>query len=333
MARKNQQNLDSLPEVKHAARLIRDHNLEPPVDIFGLASKYAEIEQDNLPTDADAYLLYNDAKRRRPLIVLQRDRPLVRKRFTLAHELGHIVIPWHCGELAYSAKQHLSFREMDEHSAIESEANRFASELLMPSDWVKSAISEGSTLQDVHSRILRAEVSDHAAVWRMFNYLACCIIAQLDESGCVIKAQKSRILPPKAKTPLKGTSPALSHFGLLAETWTLPCSDSRFLLWKFPTALPLGKPPLDASGTIIVRILDDIGVVGGRQSKCYQSINGKIGHLHGTMAGASPEQLFAFFQQRFCLEQSEWAEHPDFSHFLKARALELGKNKPDLHIG
>ena len=57
------------------------------------------------------------------VIVVNRNLPLVRQRFTIAHELGHLIMP-HRGEyyICFPGK----------YRAMEKNANRFAAELLMP---------------------------------------------------------------------------------------------------------------------------------------------------------------------------------------------------------
>ncbi len=60
---------------------------------------------------------------RRGVIVVNRNLPLVRQRFTIAHELGHIVMP-------HKSKYYICFP--GRNKAMERAANRFAAELLMP---------------------------------------------------------------------------------------------------------------------------------------------------------------------------------------------------------
>ncbi|MES2654939.1 MAG: XRE family transcriptional regulator [Bacteroidota bacterium] len=64
-----------------------------------------------------------------PVILVNNDLPNDRKRFTLAHELGHLVM-------------HLRFSDItDDHKTIEKQANLFASEFLMPLDEIRNDLN------------------------------------------------------------------------------------------------------------------------------------------------------------------------------------------------
>ena len=90
-----------------------------------------------------------------------------RRRFTIAHELGHLVL--HSGGNAAPAVfcRHLSSPEAATSEAIEREANHFAAELLMPDDLMRAAVAGGQT--DPVGLGDRFEVSPEAAAWRLFN--------------------------------------------------------------------------------------------------------------------------------------------------------------------
>jgi len=82
-----------------------------------------------------------------------------RKRFTLSHEIGHIKIPWHCGSIACHVDEG-NASVSGEHYSYEGEAHRFASELLMPTDWVRQVIEDERTIERIVNRIVNeAEVS------------------------------------------------------------------------------------------------------------------------------------------------------------------------------
>ena len=71
-------------------------------------------------------------------ILVHRDRPETRKRYTIAHEIGHYVNPWHksdspegfrCRPKDMSVER---FAPDDRAAKMEVQANQFAAELLMP---------------------------------------------------------------------------------------------------------------------------------------------------------------------------------------------------------
>jgi predicted transcriptional regulator len=94
-----------------------------------------------------------------------------RRRFTIAHELGHLVL--HAGNSAAPAVfcRHVGSTEAAISDAIEREANHFAAELLMPGDLMRAAVARGETDPDVLGD--RFEVSPVAAAWRLFNLGLC----------------------------------------------------------------------------------------------------------------------------------------------------------------
>lgn len=69
-----------------------------------------------------------------------------RRRFTLAHEIGHICIPWHTGvDLCSLDNPYVRIDGQHMINTQELEANIFASELLMPTDWLKENFELNTT--------------------------------------------------------------------------------------------------------------------------------------------------------------------------------------------
>jgi Zn-dependent peptidase ImmA (M78 family) len=131
---------------------------ELPVPVESIAVDLLGLRIVERPLEASG-LLY-PAER---LVVLNADESLVRRRFTLAHELGH----WVC-QCLEGAKAPVFCRHQDvsmtTDRALEREANIFAAELLMPSEAVAS-------LYDAEPQSLgeRLGVSAPALGWRLYN--------------------------------------------------------------------------------------------------------------------------------------------------------------------
>lgn len=84
--------------------------------------------------------------------------PVVRKRFSVAHEIGHLI-------LGHSIKNDIfSYSTKD---ATEVEANIFASELLMPYDWLKRDLKESGV--NIENLSKKYWVSKEALGWRLAN--------------------------------------------------------------------------------------------------------------------------------------------------------------------
>ena len=164
MAEEDRPHLRLTREQKVANLLARRHNLSPPVDVRALAEHYADIQVDNIPVNCDAIAIHSPVGSARPLIILDatRGRNQGRQRFTLSHEIGHIVIPWHAGTVACHVDE-ATVRVDEEHYWIEAEANVFASELLMPTSWVDAVINSSTSLENLVTWVVNGANVSHAA--------------------------------------------------------------------------------------------------------------------------------------------------------------------------
>ncbi len=116
-----------------AALFVERLDLAPPVRIRALLRTRAELDEAVWPTEAvEAVMLRRGDGR--PQVFY---RPLPdnrgRERFTLAHELGHIMLPWHVGNSACAP----GVGVFDSTTATEEEqADTFASCVLAPDRWL-----------------------------------------------------------------------------------------------------------------------------------------------------------------------------------------------------
>ena len=120
-------------------------------DLLGL-----EVEQMEL--DVSGMLFPTER-----LIVVNGGEPETRRRFTIAHELGHWVCQCLEGhtEPLYCRAEDVGGRP--EAKALEREANVFAAELLMPQEAVQSQAGE----PDIEDRF---GVSGEAMAWRLYSF-------------------------------------------------------------------------------------------------------------------------------------------------------------------
>ena len=72
------------------------------------------------------------------------DEAPVRQRFTQAHELGHVMLK-HVDEHTVQMRDD----RFDNSNPIETEANAFAAELLMPRRWLPQLLSEADTIESL----------------------------------------------------------------------------------------------------------------------------------------------------------------------------------------
>jgi Zn-dependent peptidase ImmA (M78 family) len=135
---------DRYPEVEIARLIQKRHDFAPGSNLLELVKQYAEVDYLPIPVDkVDGVSLHLKVNGRRPSIIVNSHIPDTRAKFTLAHEFGHVVIPWHIGTI-------FSFTDSEKHTEgadmayweMEAEANRFAAELLMPKQWLNSLVIE-----------------------------------------------------------------------------------------------------------------------------------------------------------------------------------------------
>jgi Zn-dependent peptidase ImmA (M78 family) len=141
-------------EAELAKHIARRHGFQPGNDLRTLVQIYADVETRLFPVDTvDGISLYLKLPNKRPNILLNSSIPDTRRLFTLAHEFGHVIIPWHFGMVfsnisGYEDSVNSAYREM------EAEANRFAAELLMPHAWLVSLYDESKNPAEMLETVL-----------------------------------------------------------------------------------------------------------------------------------------------------------------------------------
>lgn len=162
-----------LPE--DAMSLLLRYKLFPPIDLAGLTRRLGlRVTTQFLPEGQSGKLIkHGDDKGFE--IVINRNDPIARRRFTLAHELGH----WYLhrdlmeegthvdrlfvdGKMANPPEPFRPFHEWD--------ANRFAADLLMPDAEVKSFLQTPTNAPRTIDQVAKHfEVSKQAAAIRIDN--------------------------------------------------------------------------------------------------------------------------------------------------------------------
>lgn len=149
-----------------------------PVDLDAVAKVLSlEIsEQTSLDDDISGCLIRRDDGRN--IIGVNAAQHPNRKRFTIAHEIGHYLL--HKGEeyhLDRAPSFRINFRDTVSSAAVdenEMEANLFAAELLMPADFLARDLESGMDLADDSDQGLqtlanRYGVSAQALTYRLMN--------------------------------------------------------------------------------------------------------------------------------------------------------------------
>lgn len=115
-----------------------ESDLPIPVPIEELAAQLDIVSIGELVTEGFEAALITDRLKAQGAILVAKGRSHHRRRFSIAHELGHFLIPAHLpppGEAfqCKAADMRMGWsREQDRHQRMEAEANRFAAQILMP---------------------------------------------------------------------------------------------------------------------------------------------------------------------------------------------------------
>ncbi len=156
-----------------------------PVKVHQLAKQRAFVMRDPLPNDVSGMLIPAASDSKKPwIIVLNKTHAPQRQLFTLAHELGHIMLHQYTTPHADGA-QRIRFRDGASSTGTdrdEIEANQFAAELLMPAKLLFPRLREigleswdGDPPQEVSDKLAdlahECGVSMQALIVRLTNLL------------------------------------------------------------------------------------------------------------------------------------------------------------------
>lgn len=145
------------PISNFANLIISRFNLDLPIDVDAAIEPHAELEECEWPHDCDGVAILAGA---RPKIFVKRSRPARRKRFTKAHELGHIIISWHLANVKCSVDPAAGEHYVPDRALQESEANSFASHLLVPDSLISAM---GLRYVDIPGALKIVEIADVSA--------------------------------------------------------------------------------------------------------------------------------------------------------------------------
>jgi len=161
-----------------AQKLLKSARIEnPPVRVDKIAEKLkAKLSFEPFEGEDDiSGILYRDEKQ--TVIGINSTHSKVRQRFTIAHEIGHLVL--HDGDLFVDQTMRVNFR--DKRSSLaenqhEIEANKFAAELLMPQEMIRREVmkhitkKKAATETQLIAELARVfDVSEQAMGYRLFN--------------------------------------------------------------------------------------------------------------------------------------------------------------------
>lgn len=309
------------PEVRLARRLLEIRGLKPPVDIDKLIQNYATIEYEPIPFGVDGLCL--DLKiPGSTKVIVNNTKPKSRQRFTAAHELGHIVIPWHFGSIVDA---NIDRADPGVESVIyaeqEAEANRFASEILMPSSWIIAMMETMGKPDLVMQAIMESGVSAQAASIKMKDVLpAGFIVAQIQDSivNWSAKTRGTITDPPQIGTLVYSLEKLIPHAATHSRV-----ENSSFVWWRLggnkATTFDPEQDWRDVLGVIFV----DTGL---KKEEFWRGVSGLLAQANSKVVGdRTLDTIYDALVQKMQSRRENAAidalcKHPRFHEFLSLRA-------------
>jgi predicted transcriptional regulator len=128
-----------------STQIIFEHQQQPPVDVAALARRFGiDVYADTLNPGISGMIV------RRPQygslsgysIIVNSADPLVRQRFTVAHEIAHFLL--HRDQIGDGITENALHRSEGFSSKEEVQANKLAADILMPLDLISRQMNEGN---------------------------------------------------------------------------------------------------------------------------------------------------------------------------------------------
>ena len=326
MAQEDRKSDGLAPATRLARRFRESRELSHPFPALETLSGLAVVEHHAaLPCGLDGILLPREEGKHR--VLLSENKAPTRRRFTIGHEIGHIVIPWHAGTISCSVGvEGASFGD-EMMWTIEREANDFASELVVPGDWLASRLEvDGPLAGLVQEAATLSLASVHATAWaasrvcprpaRFLVFDGPRLTIDQPTGDCWLNIDASSLYQRKSRDELRsrdyivsvekrGERTLVVVEGLEVVSVSAPTVDSASLL----SALLEARPEADHK-----RLRHSIaGIVGAAWDRFRKA------------DGCGVERFIGFLLNRFDgrPELADLRAHSDFPSFLRARAEEL----------
>lgn len=324
-----------------ADTIVERYDLKPPVDVDHLISIFASVhEMARDVVGVDALLLGLDSDHQQ--VFLNPARLRQRRRFTMAHELGHILIGWHqAHELLCVADSEDDVEDPEklvrlpgsdaksrEIRTQEVEADAFAARTLVPKRFVDSI--SGMQMDQMLRALESADVSVPAGMRALAESLSPgYVFAMLDDRNLVTRTWHSgqgRTGVPTVGGIIRGepvdksiATRTLAEFG-----WSYHYGRR---VWWGRADIDLPVPNVkDGWKPIFSKMCADISMGDvALQQTLVQTVAGICGSLLNDLDEATRERVAGLLAIRLKRRDDlvEFVAHPAFEDFVRARAVTL----------
>ena len=318
-----------------AETVVGKYGLRPPVDVLSLAKRFADVEYDSIPGSCDGLVLGLDGRGTRPLILVERSDHPTRQRFTLAHELGHLLLPWHLGG-AFACDTATDHPDFSPAANFEPEANRFAAELLLPSAWLDALISSrhDEKVGNLVRNVLDAGVSTWVASFRLTERLPRGHVFAVVDSGDGKVVLSGETRGTGIGAPPQGVQLDRDRLDSFAsEVEEVEVGSRRVIWWTYRGQADNFTAPEGDSRLLLKELAQRHGTSSDSARQLVQRCNGIVGFAYDTArreGETNAAHLYAVLRGRFAKKRGFPAgllEDPEFDAWLRLRAAELG-NQP-----
>ncbi|KHE92679.1 MAG: ImmA/IrrE family metallo-endopeptidase [Candidatus Scalindua rubra] len=315
---------NTLPEIRLAQRISKKFKITPGFDMREFTLKFLTIKEEVIPFSVDALFLGLGTEIEKPTIILNSKTFYRRKRFTLAHEIGHYFIPWHVGLIICHIDPKYRLRN-NIYREMEAEANRFASELLMPESWVTDIIKKNEKIKTIINKIYSTGVSYLAANLALCKFLPPgYLFVQIDKNGQVEYSEKSKgsgVAPPS-----KGEKFDIALYKeVVSEHYTIENDFYKIHWFKFKKSLSKIKAKKDKRDS--KKILRDLigNIEQNKRLQLLHKINGVVGATNSMQSFGKDTEMYSFLYQRFASknELCFLLNYEEFKLFLSRKSQEL----------
>lgn len=314
-----------------AQRLALDHELMPDADwsrLLAVAREFADYHDLPLPGDVEGVAIRPLRGDQRPVIVLDTAKPYgcERRRFTLAHELGHLRLPWHLTVRGCTPKEQVEHYVAS--LADEAEANAFAAELLVPKFFLEEAEWDHGNGHDFFAEVYRAKASPIVVSLQLAHYLPSGW--SFVELGGSRVRYSGRSEGTHTNIPFRGeTFSTVGLDKLCDDVVRIRLRNGYVGIWMYvdSTGSRVAAPDGD-SRTVLASILADLPEGDQDPEKLRTTVSAITGSIHNRvkdLSAATPASVESILLARFTSrpELADVVEHPDFRLYLQLRAAEL----------
>jgi hypothetical protein len=319
------------PERRLARLIVERLDLVPPVPVEELVGDVMDVAYEAFPQDCDAVVVGLARADARPQLFVNRGRSPGRQRFTLAHELGHLKIPWHLGTIVCHTNVHTD----DDHSVYrdeEQQADRFASEILLPRRFLARNYRGPEHVPQLIAAATAAEVSSSAAAFAISDFLPSGHVLAIADAGDRID-YIFRSDGTAANLPYRRQILDRAALNVVAAAHAVvPVSGRSVEWWYFEQAKPLlevadARTTTEILRSVLADVISDDDEKRTFLERSIPSVTGSAFGQHVRIEGKrmTAEELHALLRARFAgrHELRGVLDHPDFALYLSRRAEEL----------